>query len=110
MRETPVDNAFTRGGVVRADGRVIRPVYLLQVKRPEEFRKPNGIYIRSSPPFLATKPSALCPRADVRWFKRRLRSDAPAIVYVTRSRTVMRQCAFLLVDAIEHAQDTEPEV
>lgn len=44
MRETPVDDAFTRGGVVRADGRVIRPVYLLQVKRPEDSKAKWDLY------------------------------------------------------------------
>ena len=36
MKELPINDFFTKNGVVRADGRVIRDMYLFQVKTPEE--------------------------------------------------------------------------
>ena len=36
MKELPIDDFFTKNGSVRADGRVIRDMYLFQVKTPEE--------------------------------------------------------------------------
>ena len=36
MRELPVEDFMTHGGKLREDGRLIRDVYLLQAKRPEE--------------------------------------------------------------------------
>lgn len=36
MKELPVDDMYVHGGIVRADGRLLMPVYLLQVKKPDE--------------------------------------------------------------------------
>ena len=36
MKELPINDFFTKNGSVRADGRVIRDMYLFQVKTPEE--------------------------------------------------------------------------
>ena len=36
MRELPINDFMTKDGSVRADGRVIRDMYLMQVKTPEE--------------------------------------------------------------------------
>ena len=36
MRETKIESAFTHGAYIRADGRVIRDMYLMQAKTPEE--------------------------------------------------------------------------
>jgi branched-chain amino acid transport system substrate-binding protein len=36
MRELPINDFMTRNGRIREDGRVIRDMYLLQVKKPEE--------------------------------------------------------------------------
>ena len=36
MKEMPINDFFTKNGSVRADGRVIRNMYLFQVKTPEE--------------------------------------------------------------------------
>jgi branched-chain amino acid transport system substrate-binding protein len=44
MREMPVEDFTTHGGVVRSDGRVLRPLYVLQVKRPEESKGPWDLY------------------------------------------------------------------
>ena len=36
MKELPINDFFTKNGYVRADGRVIRNMYLFQVKTPDE--------------------------------------------------------------------------
>lgn len=36
MRETPVNDAFAKGGKLRADGRMVHDMYLMQVKTPQE--------------------------------------------------------------------------
>ncbi|RAI60326.1 ABC transporter substrate-binding protein [Roseicella frigidaeris] len=38
MRETPINDFMTKDGVLRADGRVVRDVYLLRVKQPRQSR------------------------------------------------------------------------
>lgn len=40
MRELPIEDAFVHGAKLRADGRVIRDMYLARVKRPEESKSP----------------------------------------------------------------------
>lgn len=40
MRELPVDDVFARGGRIRADGAMVHPMYLAQVKNPAESRYP----------------------------------------------------------------------
>jgi branched-chain amino acid transport system substrate-binding protein len=44
MKEIPVNDFFTKGGSVREDGRVIRSMYLFQVKSPEELKYPYDYY------------------------------------------------------------------
>ena len=39
MRELPVHDAFLKSGILRADGRVIRDMYLARVKKPENLAK-----------------------------------------------------------------------
>ena len=36
MKQMPVDDFMTKGGVIRADGRLVRDMYLFQVKSPSE--------------------------------------------------------------------------
>jgi branched-chain amino acid transport system substrate-binding protein len=36
MKEMPINDFMTRQGRIREDGRVIRDMYLMQVKKPEE--------------------------------------------------------------------------
>jgi branched-chain amino acid transport system substrate-binding protein len=38
MRETPINDFMTRNGRIREDGRVIRDMYLMRAKRPQEAR------------------------------------------------------------------------
>jgi branched-chain amino acid transport system substrate-binding protein len=44
MRATPVDDMFAKGGKVRADGRMVHDMYLVEVKRPEESKGPWDYY------------------------------------------------------------------
>jgi branched-chain amino acid transport system substrate-binding protein len=44
MKEIPVNDFFTHNGTVRADGRVIRNIYLLQVKTPAESKSKYDFY------------------------------------------------------------------
>jgi branched-chain amino acid transport system substrate-binding protein len=36
MRELPINDFMTKNGSIRADGRVIRDMYLMQAKTPQE--------------------------------------------------------------------------
>jgi branched-chain amino acid transport system substrate-binding protein len=40
MRETPINDFMTKNGKLRIDGRVIRDMYLLEVKKPEQSKYP----------------------------------------------------------------------
>jgi len=44
MRKTPIDDFYTHDGSIRADGRVLRDMYLLQVKDPSESKYPWDYY------------------------------------------------------------------
>jgi branched-chain amino acid transport system substrate-binding protein len=44
MKEIPVNDFFTKDGSVREDGRVIRSMYLFQVKSPEDSKYPYDYY------------------------------------------------------------------
>jgi branched-chain amino acid transport system substrate-binding protein len=44
MRELPVRDAFTQTGAVRADGRMVHDMYLVQVKKPSESKAPWDYY------------------------------------------------------------------
>lgn len=44
MRELPVDDMFARGGRVRADGRHVHDVHLMEVKKPGESHAPWDLY------------------------------------------------------------------
>jgi len=43
MRETPVNDAFTTNGKLRADGRMVHDVYLVQIKSPQESTGPDDL-------------------------------------------------------------------
>jgi branched-chain amino acid transport system substrate-binding protein len=53
MRERPVDDFFAKGGRIRADGRLVHDMYLVQVKQPAQSRQPWDYY-----DILSTIPSA----------------------------------------------------
>jgi branched-chain amino acid transport system substrate-binding protein len=44
MRETPINDFMTKNGKLRIDGRVIRDMYLAEVKKPEESKGPWDYY------------------------------------------------------------------
>ncbi|MGV2980967.1 ABC transporter substrate-binding protein [Camelimonas sp. ID_303_24] len=44
MRETPVKDMFTDHGVLRQDGRMVHSMLLLEVKKPEDSKKPWDYY------------------------------------------------------------------
>jgi branched-chain amino acid transport system substrate-binding protein len=44
MRETPINDFFTKNGKLRIDGRVIRDFYLFEVKKPSESKAPWDYY------------------------------------------------------------------
>jgi branched-chain amino acid transport system substrate-binding protein len=44
MRQLRVDDFFAPGGVLRADGRLVHDMYLVEVKPPEESRYPWDYY------------------------------------------------------------------
>lgn len=41
MKSTPVDDFFTQGARIRADGRLMRPLWYATVKSPEQMKNPN---------------------------------------------------------------------
>jgi branched-chain amino acid transport system substrate-binding protein len=53
MRETPIEDFFSRHGHLREDGKMVHDVYLVQVKKPEESKYPWDYY-----KVLATIPGA----------------------------------------------------
>ncbi|MCC8936589.1 ABC transporter substrate-binding protein [Bradyrhizobium sp. Arg68] len=44
MRETPVQDMFAQGGKIRADGRMVHDMYVMQVKSPQESKYPWDYY------------------------------------------------------------------
>jgi branched-chain amino acid transport system substrate-binding protein len=44
MKETPVNDAFAKGGKIREDGRMIHDMYLVEVKKPGESTEPWDYY------------------------------------------------------------------
>src|SRR5215471_10363427 len=44
MRELPVNDVMTKNGKLREDGRLVRDMYLFQVKTPEESKSKDDIY------------------------------------------------------------------
>jgi branched-chain amino acid transport system substrate-binding protein len=44
MRETPINDFFTKNGKLRIDGRVVRDFYLFEVKKPSESKGPWDYY------------------------------------------------------------------
>jgi branched-chain amino acid transport system substrate-binding protein len=44
MRKTPINDVFAKGGFIRADGRMVHDMYLMQVKAPEQSNEPWDYY------------------------------------------------------------------
>ena len=51
MKETPINDFYTKNGKIRADGRMVHDMYLMQVKAPAESKKPWDYYhVRATVP------------------------------------------------------------
>jgi branched-chain amino acid transport system substrate-binding protein len=65
MREMPVDDFFAKGGKIRADGRLIHDMYLVEVKSEKESKGPWDYYkiLRTIPGDQAAQPleQSKCP-------------------------------------------------
>ncbi|MDP2822416.1 MAG: ABC transporter substrate-binding protein [Sulfuritalea sp.] len=44
MKETPINDAFAKGGKIREDGRMVHDMYLVEVKKPGESTEPWDYY------------------------------------------------------------------
>ncbi len=44
MRKTPINDMFAKGGFIRADGRMVHDMYLMQVKSPDKSTEPWDYY------------------------------------------------------------------
>lgn len=44
MRKTPINDIFAKGGFIRADGRMVHDMYLMQVKSPDKSTEPWDYY------------------------------------------------------------------
>ncbi len=44
MRAAPVDDFFGKGGTIRADGRMVHEMYLMEIKKPSESEEPWDYY------------------------------------------------------------------
>jgi branched-chain amino acid transport system substrate-binding protein len=58
MRETPINDFMTKDGKLREDGKVVRDMYLFEVKKPEESKGEWDLYrqIREIPAAEVTRP------------------------------------------------------
>jgi branched-chain amino acid transport system substrate-binding protein len=68
MRSTPVNDMYVKDGILREDGRLIHPMYLVEVKAPSDSRGPWDYYkviqsIPGSQAFRSAKESG-CPLAE----------------------------------------------
>jgi branched-chain amino acid transport system substrate-binding protein len=65
MRKTPINDFMTKNGVLREDGKVMRDMYLFQVKTPAESKGPWDYYklLREIPAVEVTRPlsESACP-------------------------------------------------
>ena len=65
MKEMPVDDFFAPGAVVRADGRLVKDMYLVEVKSPETSQGPWDYYtiVQTIPAADAVQPleASKCP-------------------------------------------------
>jgi branched-chain amino acid transport system substrate-binding protein len=65
MQAAPINDFMTKNGKLRADGKVVRDMYLFEVKKPEESKGPWDYYklVRSIPAEEVTRPVAesACP-------------------------------------------------
>jgi branched-chain amino acid transport system substrate-binding protein len=65
MRKTPVNDFMTKNGSIREDGKLVRDMYLFEVKKPDESKGPWDYYklVRQIPAEEVTRPlsESACP-------------------------------------------------
>ena len=65
MRKTPVNDFMTKNGTIREDGKLVRDMYLFEVKKPEESKGEWDLYklVRQIPAAEVTRPlsDSACP-------------------------------------------------
>jgi branched-chain amino acid transport system substrate-binding protein len=65
MREMPINDFFAKNGRIREDGRMVKEMYVFQVKKPSESKYPWDYYklVATVPPDEAFLPLAksVCP-------------------------------------------------
>ena len=44
LKKTPINDFFTKNGVIRPDGRMVHDMYLMEVKKPGEAKYPWDYY------------------------------------------------------------------
>jgi branched-chain amino acid transport system substrate-binding protein len=44
LRKAKINDMYAKGGTIRADGKMIHDMYLMQVKKPDESKKPWDYY------------------------------------------------------------------
>ena len=44
MKKAPINDFFAKNGVIRADGRMVHDMYLVQVKKPADSKYPWDYY------------------------------------------------------------------
>jgi len=44
LKKTKINDVFAKGGYIRADGRMVHDMYLMQVKKPEDSKYPWDYY------------------------------------------------------------------
>jgi branched-chain amino acid transport system substrate-binding protein len=44
LKKQKINDMFAKGGVIRADGRMVHDMYLMQVKSPEQSKDPWDYY------------------------------------------------------------------
>ncbi|WP_377702650.1 ABC transporter substrate-binding protein [Pseudoduganella sp. UC29_71] len=44
LKKTPINDMFAKGGVIRQDGRMVHDMYLMEVKKPSEWKYPWDYY------------------------------------------------------------------
>ena len=82
MKELPTEDKPMGKGSVRIDGRKIHPMYLFEVKKPDESKGPWD-YFNQLATIPAKKPGGRSTKANVRWCENDLalqnpRSSCPA--------------------------------
>ena len=92
MRQLRVDDFFAPGGVLRADGRLVHDMYLVEVKPPEESRATLGTTTRFFPSSRETRLSGQLRRAVARSCRSEGKYDDHRSHGNARTRWLDREC------------------